>query len=407
MKSKEEYRNNRGMTILPQPFGTMMFQRLVSKGYIDPLVHIPQLWGGAGVILSSNDSACDIFTVDEIFYHENPFVICDPDDQLCFINSPPFWSLPSETVFVRVFCNGIDGFDKMYAEVGPRRKGPMLDRSKLFDDVERMIIIETHDSCIVTFPSLRGLPKETALALQNRQDAKWMVGVNPFMSLFEERFGMRLEKLSVDSLKTMPKKLGFGWENYSIRQQKHFKAAGLGDNLLVKQTNHSDHRRRVQKHFLKEGDPTRLNQENPTWSTAQEFLALEFEDIHKAPSSLEPKSYLITTLPGATLWLAPRGKPLDPVEEMPLKTGSGKGFTGRTEHAGGKYGKAHRRPHLYAHVQDLRYLPISRPEYLWVLRAASERIPSEMGIGPCFDKQYMDILGIRALNVLEVYEFDE
>jgi hypothetical protein len=53
----------------------------------------------------------------------------------------------------------------------------------------------------------------------------------------------------------MPKKLGFGWENYSIRQQKHFKAAGLGDNLLVKQTNHSDHRRRIQKHFLKEGDP--------------------------------------------------------------------------------------------------------------------------------------------------------
>jgi hypothetical protein len=104
----------------------------------------------------------------------------------------------------------------MYPEVGPRRKRPMLDRSKLFDDVERKIIIETHDSCIVTFPSLRGLPKETALALQNHQDAKCMVGVNPFMSLFEERCGMRLEKLSVDSLKTMPKKLGFGWENYSI-----------------------------------------------------------------------------------------------------------------------------------------------------------------------------------------------
>ena len=104
MKSKEEYKNNRGMTILPQPFGTMMFQRLVSKGYIDPSVHIPQLWGDAGVILSSNDSACDIFTVDEIFYHENPFVICDPFDQLCFANSPPFWSLPSETVFVRFLC---------------------------------------------------------------------------------------------------------------------------------------------------------------------------------------------------------------------------------------------------------------------------------------------------------------
>ena len=49
-------------------------------------------------------------------------------------------------------------------------------------------------------------------------------------------------------------------------------------------------------------------------STAQEFLALEFEDIPTAPAE-EPKSYLITTLPGATLWLAPRGKPLDPVKK--------------------------------------------------------------------------------------------
>ena len=45
--------------------------------------------------------------------------------------------------------------------------------------------------------------------------------------------------------------------------------------------------------------------------------------------------------------------------------------------------------------------------HLSLLRAASERIPSEMGIGPCFDKHYMDILGVRALNDLEVYEFDE
>ena len=158
--------------------------------------------------VSSNDSACDIFTVDEIIYHENPFVICDSSHQLYFTNPPPFWSLLSDTVFVRVHCD--DGFNKMYAEVGPRRKGPMLDGSKLFDDVERMIIIETSDSYIVTFPSLRGLPKETALAFQNHQDAKWMVSVNPLLSLFEERCGMHLQQASSDSLKTMPKKLGFG-----------------------------------------------------------------------------------------------------------------------------------------------------------------------------------------------------
>ena len=101
------------MTILPEPFGTMMFERLVLKGYIDQSVHVPQLWGGAGVILSSNDSACDIFTVDEIIYHENPFVICDSSHQLYFTNPPPFWSLLSDTVFVRVHCDY--GFNKMYA----------------------------------------------------------------------------------------------------------------------------------------------------------------------------------------------------------------------------------------------------------------------------------------------------
>ena len=82
------------------------------------------------------------------------------------------------------------------------------------------------------------------------------------------------------------------------------------------------------------------------------------------------------------------------------------GFKGYTKHAGGDYDKAHRRPHAYANVKDLRYLPISRPESLWALLAAQDRSDSEP-IGVPFDSNYKAVLGIRALGHLEVYEFEE
>ena len=47
-------------------------------------------------------------------------------------------------------------------------------------------------------------------------------------------------------------------------------------------------------------------------------------------------------------------------------------------------------------MSDLRFLPISRAESLRVLAAA---------IKAKFDKQYMDVLKMRALECLDVYEF--
>ena len=60
---------------------------------------------------------------------------------------------------------------------------------------------------------------------------------------------------------------------------------------------------------------------------------------------------------------------------------------------------SHRRLHFYAHVKDLRFLPISRFESAFIICAAMKR---ENG----FDEHYMEVLKMRALEALEVYEFD-
>jgi hypothetical protein len=51
-------------------------------------------------------------------------------------------------------------------------------------------------------------------------------------------------------------------------------------------------------------------------------------------------------------------------------------------------------------VHDLRFLPISRFESAFIICAAMER---ENG----FDEHYMEVLKMRALEALEVYEFDD
>jgi hypothetical protein len=72
-------------------------------------------------------------------------------------------------------------------------------------------------------------------------------------------------------------------------------------------------------------------------------------------------------------------------------------FGGDEIHGGNRYQRFHRRLHVYANVLDLRFLPISRAESLWVLAAASRAK---------FDKDYMDVLKMRALECLDVYEFE-
>ncbi len=68
-------------------------------------------------------------------------------------------------------------------------------------------------------------------------------------------------------------------------------------------------------------------------------------------------------------------------------------------HGGHHYPKPHRRLHVYAHVEDLRYLPSSRVESAFTLCAAMSRTES-------FDENYMKVLRFRALDALEVYDFD-
>jgi hypothetical protein len=118
-----------------------------------------------------------------------------------------------------------------------------------------------------------------------------------------------------------------------------------------------------------------------------------------------PTSYLVATVPGTVLLVAPQGQPGATPVRTPITLGCCNAFGGHTPHGGGDYGKAHRRPHMYANVEDLRYLPISRPESLWAIRAVTNGPQTEPGIGEPFEKEYLAVLQVRAMGHLEVYEF--
>ncbi len=160
--------------------------------------------------------------------------------------------------------------------------------------------------------------------------------------------------------------------------------------------------------MYREDDFTRLNQEHRTWATLDEWITAS-QNLVPVPTpsdSESPSSFLIATLEDTVICIAPKGKPDAKIEKTPIGVGRACGFKGYKKHAGGDYNKAHRRPHAYSNVKDLRYLPISRPESLWALLAAQDRSDSER-IGVPFDANYKAVLGIRALGHLEVYEFEE
>lgn len=71
----------------------------------------------------------------------------------------------------------------------------------------------------------------------------------------------------------------------------------------------------------------------------------------------------------------------------------------KEDHGGDGSDKFNRRLHAYANVADLRFLPISKGENLWVICAAMDRTGDDT-----FDETYLNILRIRALECLEVYE---
>jgi hypothetical protein len=93
--------------------------------------------------------------------------------------------------------------------------------------------------------------------------------------------------------------------------------------------------------------------------------------------SQSPSSFLIAALEDTVICIAPPGKPDAEIEKATICVGHACGFKGYIKHAGGDYDTAHRRPHAYANVTDLRYLRICRPESLWALLAAQDRNDSE------------------------------
>ena len=112
-------------------------------------------------------------------------------------------------------------------------------------------------------------------------------------------------------------------------------------------------------------------------------------------------------MPGAAIYIAPQGQPTAPAIRTPITLGCSEAFRGQTKHGGGDYAQAHRRPHVYAHVEDLRYLPISRADSLWAILAMHNGPQNESSIGKPFGPEYLAVLRIRAMGHLEVYEFDD
>ena len=102
------------MACLPLNFNNMLFNKLESAGYIDMSHSDPKLWPGAAVIISSNDSALDIFQHQEISFQQSPFRARESSSEmsvLMFQNPPPMWRLPEQTVFVLTESDSFCVFD--------------------------------------------------------------------------------------------------------------------------------------------------------------------------------------------------------------------------------------------------------------------------------------------------------
>jgi len=275
LNMKEEFANNRGMAIMPLPLTIKLFEKLADCGYINPTIHKRCFWAGAAVVISSNDSAKDIYQAVDAQWQPKFKAKANLDHCFKFVNPPPFWSLPENTVFVSVVSDEICSYP-MFAEVGSVRKGPKQNGRSICDDVERMLLVQTPDSWVLIYPSLRGHGKSASIAYSSNCDlatCHWFVGVNPLLGLFEER--PRMQLLSLNS-EAVPRNHAptFGWENYELQRMRGFNhAATISANRggLRSQTIHSDHRRVVETGMYVSTDPSRLNQEHRTWQTLDEW----------------------------------------------------------------------------------------------------------------------------------------
>ena len=188
----------------------------------------------AAVVINSNDSALDIFQHQEISFQQSPFRARESSSDmsvLMFQNPPPMWRLPEQTVFVLTERDSFCEFD-VYAEVGPRRKGPLRHGEQICDNVEPMILVKTSSQWVLMFPSLRGFNSSASVARSSGLDLQtstWEVGVNPLLGLFDPRPNMRLIEVPAHSRPKLSRsrELTFGWKNYELINQRAFAAAGV------------------------------------------------------------------------------------------------------------------------------------------------------------------------------------
>jgi hypothetical protein len=221
--------------------------------------------------------------------------------------------------------------------------------------------------------------------------------VNPFFDIYEVCQQMRLEIGAKCKVPRVGNPLDYGLFNFELVDHEQFKRSGTATTTLDTQTLHSDHRRFVEKGRFNE-DGSRLKQDHLMWHTIEEWenAGRNKEPVHwPEKANHGPWSFLSAALPGTSILLT--SKTTGKIEEVEVPLGCFAAFGGHEIHGGNRYKRFHRRLHVYANVLDLRFLPISRAESLWVLAAASKAK---------FNNDYMEVLKIRALEALDVYEFD-
>ena len=223
------------------------------------------------------------------------------------------------------------------------------------------------------------------------------VCVNPFFDKYEVCEQMRLRTGAKIKVPRVGSTLDYGLFNFELVDHERFKRSGTATTTLDTQTLHSDHRRYVETGRFNE-DGSGLKQDHLMWHTIQEWenAGKEIQQVHLPKEAhLGPLSFLSAALPGTSILLTSKTTGL--IQEVEVPLGCFVAFGGHEKHGGNRYRRFHRRLHVYANVLDLRFLPISRAESLWVLAAASQAK---------FDNNYMDVLRMRGLECLDVYEFE-
>jgi hypothetical protein len=191
--------------------------------------------------------------------------------------------------------------------------------------------------------------------------------------------------------------LDFGLQNFELVDHTSYQHSGQKISSLVEQTGHTDHRRSVEKGRFSD-DGLTLKQDHTMWNTMDQWRECHanLETVPLLTRTEEgPMSFMVSHLPGTKILLRRKDDPDHKLQSTQIPLGCLGCFSGQEFHAGDAYEDFNRRLHIYANVKNLRFLPISRAESLWYLAAASSNR---------FNEKYMDVLKMRALETLDVYD---